>query len=740
MFGVPVQQLPSAWLAAVTSPTCAWSASIAVLLCLVPPARALTVRILCEVYSAVVHRPFVSAPIAFLFSAKDGPLPKSDSLWSRLQAATTLQWRAKHAGLRHERHIDWTQPDQPQEGDMIEAWDRIAEWDSACFHPHKLEQLRRFGDSLADDALARLDRLPAVEPPSTDTLRRIFDEASKQVPGSDQPTECRTFWQSIDRRPPPGAGALGLDWYRSQYNPEEVQGLPHWPRHPSSNQKEPVASIPVWSPSGSECIDAGNGLEELRAEAEIIRRGQDVFYRYAGPILTVLLHFSLAGGFASPRITEVLKQTAYLVPSSASVPGQDMPKSASASLPTIEDLRRVFKVDKERADRTWDRLLETTQFVLDVMEHADSLHPPSSPAATPARATTSSEDQAASSSSPESGGDGWQSAVRVRLLHANVRRRVLKMAERRKASSSPGGQAIYDVEKNGMPINQEDLLGTLCAFSSAPLAMLQKIGITPTAQEREDYIALWRHVGFYMGIEPALLRRAFKDAHTADRTLWCTILHLFSKVEVLDSQAVGGKGSSGPRMQGPTIPVLIACADRPPFHTPLSAHVAIARRLIGKSLADALALPASSAKREVLTDIAFLGMRVPIAFGSIYPRRSWERRRLQLARPLLRRLIVFSFGDKRTKFEMPLHQGAAAAEAAAAAESRPTEGERVNVQTQSRNHQEVPVDKEANLQLVRQWRRLMREMIAVMAASALLVVAGAAAACYRLFASSQSGK
>ncbi len=727
-----VQQLPSAWLeAAVTSPTCVWSASIAVLLCLIPPARALTVRILCELYSAVVHRPFVSAPIAFLFSANDGPLPKSDSLWSRIQAATTLQWRVKHAGLRHERHIDWTLPDQPQGGDMIEAWDRIAEWDSACFHPRKLEQLRRFGDSLADETLARLDRPPAVEPPSTDTLRRIFDEASRgQVSGSDQPTECQAFWQSVDRRPPPGAGALGLDWYRSRYAPEEVQGLPHWPQHPYSDKQEPVASLPIWSPSHSDCIDARNSLEELHAEAEIIRRGQDVFYRYAGPILTVLLHFSLAGGFASPRITEVLKQTAYLVPSSASVPGQDMPKSASASLPTIEDLRRVFKVDKARADRTWDRLLETTQFVLDVMEHADSLRPPSGSAATPARATASSEDLAASSGSPESGGDGWQSAVRVRLLHANVRRRVLKMAERRQANSSHGGQAIYDVEKNGVPINQEDLLGTLCAFSSAPLAMLQKIGITPTAQEREDYIALWRHVGFYMGIEPALLRRAFKDAHTADRTLWCTILHLFSKVEVLDAQPVGGKGSSGPRMQGPTIPVLIACADRPPFHTPLSAHVAIARRLIGKSLADALALPASSAKREVLTDIAFLGMRVPIVFGSIYPRWSWERRRLQLARPLLRRLIVFSFGDKRTKFEMPPHQGAAAA----AEESKPTEGERVNVQTQSRNHQEVPVDKEANLQLVRQWRWLMREMIAVMAASALLV-AGAAAACYRLFAS-----
>ncbi len=285
---------------------------------------------------------------------------------------------------------------------------------------------------------------------------------------------------------------------------------------------------------------------------------------------------------------------------------------------------------------------------------------------------------------PRGGRRRLASAVRVRLLHTNVRRRVLKLVQRRRNETTGLAANAYSVEKNGVPINQEDMLATLCAFSVAPLAMLQRIGISPTAQEREDLIALWRHVGFYMGIEPAILRTAFCDSRTADRTLWSTILHLFSKVEIIGAQQGPEGASVGPRMQGPTIPVLIACADRPPFHTPLSAHVAIARRLLGKSLADSLALPASSATREVLTDIAFLGMRIPILFGAIYPRASWEKRRLTLARPLLRRLIVFSFNNKRTKFEMP------SSHTAATPEGKEKDSERINVETRSTSHQEVP--------------------------------------------------
>lgn len=695
--------------ALLSNPALAWTAMLALLLVLVPAARNLLVELVCHVYVALVHRPFRSSPIDFLFTGQERPLPRTNSIWSRTQATTTLKWQAQRRGLRHEKEISWGQPGSVREGDMIEAWDRVVEWDPQCFHPHKLEMLRDVGDPVADAALGHIDSVPCpATPVSTDTLRHLYDRAFQ---GGAENTACQRFWHSIDRRPPPGAGALGLEWYRSCYGNEAVNGLEQWPRSPSTETAEPFATLPSWSPHGANRIDARDGPQEIEAEAEIIRRGQDVFYRYAGPMLTVLLHFSLAGGFASPRITEVLKQTAYLVPTATSRNVKGTRPSGRSTLPTVEELKQIFNVDKARADRTWDRLLETTQFVLDVVEKADSLRPPSSSA--PAA------EKEAAMAPPDCGGEGWQSAVRVRLLHANVRRRVLKLAQKRRSDPFGPSGSVYDVEKNGVPINQEDLLGTLCAFSAAPLAMLQRLGISPTVQERKDYIALWRHVGFYMGIEPALLRCAFRDPYAADRTLWCTVLHLFSNVEIVDglqSEQPGGSGS-GPRFQGPTIPVLIACADRAPFHTPLSAHVGISRRLLGQSLADSLALPASSATREVLTDIGFMGMRIPILFGSMYPRRSWERRKLQLARPLLRRLIVFSFGNKRTKFELP-----AQPPTTATAGNKADDAERVNVETKSDSHLDVPEDRELNQALAREWRWLMREMFGVLFVVASLAI------------------
>ena len=49
---------------------------------------------------------------------------------------------------------------------------------------------------------------------------------------------------------------------------------------------------------------------------------------------------------------------------------------------------------------------------------------------------------------------GWQSAVRVRLLHAQVRFKIL---------SGKGREKTYSLEENGVPINQACVL-SLCAF------------------------------------------------------------------------------------------------------------------------------------------------------------------------------------------------------------------------------------------------------------------------------------
>ncbi|GAC99180.1 hypothetical protein PHSY_006780 [Pseudozyma hubeiensis SY62] len=722
MSSSPISQLAADTLAHASEPAVASTAAVALLLLFVPAARKFAINVVCHIYAAIVHRPFRASTTDFFFSSHEAPLPPTHSLWYLVQASTTLKWRAQSNRLRHEKDIRWDDKDAVKHGDMIEAWDRITEWDSQCFHPHKLEQLRKVGDPLADDALDQLENTSAdSQSHSSDTLLKIYQQTLAHDASKDQPSACSAFWRAIDRRPPPGSGALGLDWYRSCYGQDAVRDLPQWPRYPSTKQKEPIANLPTWTPQQHAAIDAQDDPAELQAEAEVLRRGQQVFYRYAGPMLTVLLHFSLAGGFASPRITQVLKQTAYLVPNTSVSHANQDASGSSSSLPTVEELRTTFKVDKARADRTWSRLLETTQFILDVVEKVVSLRPPSISAASDPTASKSDSRLAPL----ERGGEGWQSAVRVRLLHTTVRRRIMKLAEKHGSDPSTSLDNGYDVDTNGIPINQEDMLGTLCAFSSAPLMMMQKIGLQPTSQERKDYIALWRHVGFYMGIEPALLRRAFVDAHAADRTMFCTILHLFKQVEVHTNQSGEHRTTLQPRMQGPTIPVLIACADRPPFHTPLSAHVAISRRLLGKSMADSLALPASSPSREVLTDVLFAGMKMTILFGHLYPRKSWEERKLQLARPLLRRLIVFSFGNKRTKFEMPVPTTSASAETQST--------DKGNIETQSHAHPDVPEDKQLITQLAREWRRLMREMYAVLFLVALLSLTPAVYLSLRLF-------
>lgn len=90
------------------------------------------------------------------------------------------------------------------------------------------------------------------------------------------------------------------------------------------------------------------------------------------------------------------------------------------------------------------------------------------------------------------GGKGHVSSVRVRLLHASVRRRVLSLVKNR--------PEYYDIKKYGIPINDLDCIATIHTFSTSVVFLgLPRQGIFLRNQEIEDYIALWRLVAFYMG-------------------------------------------------------------------------------------------------------------------------------------------------------------------------------------------------------------------------------------------------
>ena len=98
------------------------------------------------------------------------------------------------------------------------------------------------------------------------------------------------------------------------------------------------------------------------------------------------------------------------------------------------------------------RLYETTQHILQVTKSLESIRP---------------------------GGAGQQSSIRVRLLHAAVRRRILKLA-----TDKPG---YYSVEDFGVPINDLDSIATISTFSSTLIWLgFPRQGIFLRQQEIEE--------------------------------------------------------------------------------------------------------------------------------------------------------------------------------------------------------------------------------------------------------------
>lgn len=151
-----------------------------------------------------------------------------------------------------------------------------------------------------------------------------------------------------------------------------------------------------------------------------------------------------------------------------------------SSLPSSYSARKGVQVLHRTAylaKRPTRRLFETAQMIIDVMS-------PGGLGAT---------------------GRGLRTAQKVRLMHAAVRHLVRHDPAR-----------SWDLDEFGLPINQEDLLGTLMTFSWLILEGLETLGVPLDPAEQAAYTATWMHVGKVMGIEPALI------PSTVDETEWLT--------------------------------------------------------------------------------------------------------------------------------------------------------------------------------------------------------------------------
>ncbi|OJJ32811.1 hypothetical protein ASPWEDRAFT_114436 [Aspergillus wentii DTO 134E9] len=236
---------------------------------------------------------------------------------------------------------------------------------------------------------------------------------------------------------------------------------------------------------------------------EQIKRGQDVFYRYGLPILNVLNFESLLGGMGSGRVVETLARTGG------------------------------FSADVARR-----RMLETLQHVLQVTDSVESLKP---------------------------GGPGHISSVRVRLLHATVRQRILSLTRQK--------SEYYEVEKFGIPVNDLDCIATINTFSTSVIWLgLPRQGIWLRDQEVDDYIALWRLIGYYMGTPTEPFSTRARSRATMESLL-------VSEIEPTEIGKVLAMN------------IILSLENTAPSYASKGFMEAMTRQLNGQELSDALGIP-----------------------------------------------------------------------------------------------------------------------------------------------------
>ncbi len=235
-----------------------------------------------------------------------------------------------------------------------------------------------------------------------------------------------------------------------------------------------------------------------------IKRGQEVFYRYGGATLTGLAYQSLLGGMGAGRVVEVLSRTGG------------------------------FSVKVAR-----HRLFETTQHLLSCTLSLDSIQAPT--------------------------GEGFTSSIRVRLLHAAVRKRIMALAKTR--------PEYYSVEKYGVPINDLDSMATIASFSATILFIsLPRQLIFPTQREIEDYIALWRLIAHYTGTPTTYFSTPAKAKAIMETLLYHEIAPSPTSATLANN-------------------IILALADTPPAYASTSFLTVNARWLNGNELCNALNLP-----------------------------------------------------------------------------------------------------------------------------------------------------
>ena len=208
--------------------------------------------------------------------------------------------------------------------------------------------------------------------------------------------------------------------------------------------------------------------------------------------------------------------------------------------------------------------------------------------------------------------EGFKSAIRVRMMHAQVRAMLLQSGK-------------WDMSW-GYPLNQADSMATILEFSSIFLTGLRALGFIFSKREREAVIHLWRYVGYLMGVEEHILPASEDDAMRAMYMMAATIPDADD-----DTRALGQSLADAPLQAAGDgwLNQRLARFER-------TMRIGYTRYILGDKAGDKLGLPKTAAKY-------FWPAQVPLRMGTELVR---------IGVPPLNNALV-KFGEKMAKKQFP---------------------------------------------------------------------------------------
>ena len=190
------------------------------------------------------------------------------------------------------------------------------------------------------------------------------------------------------------------------------------------------------------------------------------------------------------------------------------------------------------------------------------------------------------------GAEGYASSVRVRLVHALVRRHLLEAGN-------------WDVADWGVPISASDAASTaMGGFLTIHLDAMHDLGVHYSREELEDMTHLWAWIATVMGVPAALAPSGYADARRQVRAAL-----------TIDS----GPNEDGPRLMralldrpAPIIQLLPSPVRGPATTANTHVMAGFTRRWMGDEMADTLGVG-----RSPLTHAAVLVRPVSVARGLV---------------------------------------------------------------------------------------------------------------------------